>query len=261
MAGPKARFEPDPLRAFLWGKRQSRRHALVLDVALEGTLGAIPAMSLDVSAGGVLLRVPTDALNPRAASDGDVDPFMLVQTHLRGACRARFEKCDVKAHVEVVRLDLRPTEPEFLYVGCRFSRALDEEQLRRFALDPKQCAPELHALPSDMMPWRARGDACIGALYADDDQPCFEGEVLGIGPSTLCLRLQDASEASTAANLGARELRLEVFEGDRVDWETGARLSTIGFPNDGRAGLELGLVVNGTPGKALRRRFRPVAAK
>jgi hypothetical protein len=253
---------PDPLRAFLWGKRQSRRHPLAMDVDVRGTLCEIAAMSLDLSACGVLLRVPTAALAPDAAAEGSVDPFLLVETHFRGSCPAHFRKSGVKVHVEVVRLDLRSDEPEYLYLGCRFSRPLDDEQLQEFALAPEDVAAELHALPSEMMDLRAAGDPCICRLYAERDAtvPAFEGEVLGIGEDTMCLRVEGHHAPLAALGLCAKRIRVEVFTGDQVEWRCGAWLKTIGFPDKGLSELELGLVLDKAPGPALRQRFRPVEA-
>jgi hypothetical protein len=262
MQEPLGRSDPDPLRAFLWGKRRSRRHPLVLDVELRAPLGTIPAMSVDVSAGGALLRVPTSRLAPEAAADGEVDPLLLVQTHFRQACRARFRQRRVDVHLEVVRLDLRPTEPDFLYLGCRFSRPLDEEQLRRFALRPADCASELHALPSDMTPLRLRGAAWIALVYGEDeaDRPAIAGRILGIGDATLCLGVDDAAAASAAVALRTQALRMEVTKGGGVVWRSGARLKAIGFLDDPRAGLELGFVVDQPFGPLLDGRVSRVEA-
>lgn len=249
---------PDALRAFLWGKRQSRRHPLALDVYVRGALGEIAAMSMDLSADGVLLRIAASALAPDAAVEGEVDPFLLVQTHFRQACPAEFRKAGVTAHIEVVRLDVRPEDPDFVYVGCRFSHPLKAEQLRRFSLDLEECASELHVLPSEMMPLQAAGDPCVCRLYdvGGMSEPIFEGTVLGIGEGTLCMRVEGHHATLAAVGLCARELRIEVLTGDKVDWETPAWLQTIGFPGNDTSELELGLVTETVPNKKLRRRFR-----
>ena len=261
MEEPRSRDHPDALRAFLWGKRQSRRHSFALDVDVRGVFDEIAAMSIDISAAGVLLRVPTAALAPEAAQEGEVDPFLLVQTHLRGSCRAHFRKCDVTVHVEVVRLDVRVDEPDFVYVGCRFAHPLDREQLRRFALAPEECAPEPHGLPSEMMPLRAANDPCVCRLYevAGSPAPVFEGEVLAIGGDTLCMRVEGHHATLAAVGLGGKELRVDVLEGDEVNWTTSAWLQTIGFPGDDLSELELGLLTDTPPGPNLRRRFHGVA--
>ena len=56
--------------------------------------------------------------------------------------------------------------------------------------------------------------------------------------------------------LCARELRIEILTGDRVDWETRAWLKTIGFPSDDTSELELGLVTELVPQRKLKKRFR-----
>lgn len=252
---------PDALRAFLWGKRQSRRHPLALDVDVTGALGVIAAMSMDVSADGVLLRIAASDLAPQAAADGEVDPFLLVQTHFRQACPAEFRKAGVKAHIEVVRLDVRPEERDFVYMGCRFSHPLEEEQLRRFSLAPEECTSELHALPSEMMPLQAAGDPCVARLYdlEGPSSPVFKGTLLGIGDGTLCMRVAGHHATLAAVGLGARELLVEVLTGDQVDWETSAWLQTIGFPGADTTELELGLITETAPKRKLKKRFRQAA--
>jgi len=252
----------DPLRAFLWGKRQAHRHALALDVLVRGTLKPISAMSLDLSASGVLLRVPTRDLEPQAASDGDVDPFLLAQTHFRGPCRVQFKKPRIKTHVEMVRLDFRADDPGFLYLGCRFTRPLDGKQLKRLGLEPDHCGPEVHGLPSEMLPLRAADDPVVCRVFASatTEEPLFEAFLIGAGRKSLCMRLDEADVAVLAGKLRGEKLRVEVLEGDDVDWTTGAKLQAIGFLDDVDGALELGLLVNKRPSRALRRKFRPPTA-
>ena len=259
---PMANDHPDALRAFLWGKRGSRRHPLALDVEVQAAFGDLQAMSIDVSGGGVLLRVPVAALAPDAAADGDVDPYLLVQTHFRGPCVARFPKCGVKAHIEAVRLDLRADEPDFLYVGCKFSRPLDAKQLRRFGLGAEECAAEIHALPSELMPLHAANDPCVARLFVvgGPNRPVFEGRVLAIGEGTLCMRVEGDHATLAAVGLGAKRLRIEVLAGDKVAWDASAWLRTIGFPSEDPTELELGLVTVENPGAALDNWFEAASA-
>jgi len=257
-----AKPSTDPLRAFLWGKRQSARHPLALDVEVRGTLASVPAMSLDVSASGVLLRVCAAALTPEAAQDGDVDPFVLAETHFRETCLIHFKQRRVKAQVQMVRLDYRPEEPEFLYLGFRFSRGLEPKQLRRLGLRPARCGPEAHGLPSEMVTLRAADDPLVCRVYSNGHakKPMFEGRLLGVGNKTVCLRVDGIDLAMIAKRLRNAKVRVEVLDGDQVDWETGAHLQAIGLLSEPGYPLELGLVVDTPPGDALRQKFRPPSA-
>ena len=247
----------DPLRSFLWGKRYAIRHPLALGVRVQGSQGALPAVSLDVSAGGVLLRFNVDDLVPASAPDGDLDPFVLVETHFRGSCVARFIRRRLKVHLDLVRLDYRPDEPGYLFVGFRFSRPLAEKQLRRLGLDPARCGGEAHGLPSELVELRAADDPIVGSLHLEGDAPVIEGSVLGLGKRSLCMRVEHADLADVARRLHGSGLRVDVHEGDQVGWTSRARLQTIGILDDAPGALELGLVLDDAPSRALRKRFRP----
>ena len=248
---------PDALRAFLWGKRQSRRHAATHDVRICGTLLSVHAISLDISARGVLLRIPVEALAPEAALDDEVDPFLLVQTHIRGSCLATFKGRRVKAHLEVVRLDFRAEEPGFLFLGCRFARPLVDKQLKRFGLKPGDVGPEPHGLPSEMVPMRAADDPVVCRIGGGvkGERTLFEGRVLGFGEETMCVRVDGASVGNVASRLQDKPFQLGILEGDKVAWKTGAILQTIGFLDEIDA-LELGLVIDKAPGAGVRALFR-----
>ena len=257
MVAPDQPTEPDALRAFLWGKRQSRRHAATHDVRIQGSIRGFKALSLDLSAGGVLLRVPIHALAPDAAEDGDVDPFLLVQTHLHGPIMAHFKSRRVKTHLELVRLDFRAEEPEFLFLGCRFSRPLDPKQLRRFGLTPRDVRPELHCLPSEMVPLRAADDPVVCRLAGGvrGERNLFEGRVLGLGKKTMCVRIDGASVDRVAAQLRGQSFHVGLLDGDKVTWRTGAQLQTIGFLEEDGV-LELGLLIEKPPRRDVRALFR-----
>lgn len=247
----------DPLRAFLWGKRAAIRHALALAMEVQGTQCPVRAISLDLSAGGVLLRVPVASLTPDGEDGAEVDPFVLAETHFRGPCVARFKRHRLKVHLELVRLDYRPDEREHLFLGFRFSRPLAERQLRKLGLDPATCGAEAHGLPSDLVELRAADDPIVGRLTAAGDDHPIEGGILGLSKRGLCLRLDDADVASVARRLHGRDLRVDVLDGDEVQWTSHARLQTIGLLDDAPDAVELGLVLDTAPSRALRKHFRP----
>lgn len=245
----------DPLRAFLWGKRAAIRHPLALALEVHGAQHPVRAISMDVSAGGLLLRVPVADLQPDDMTD--VDPFVLAETHFRGPCVARFKRHRLKVHLELVRLDYRPDEREHLYVGFRFSRPLMEKQLKKLGLDPSSCGAEAHGLPSDLVELRAAGDPVVGRLVASGVDQVLEGGILGLNKRGLCLRLDEADIAAVASTLHGRELRIDVLEGDEVQWTSHARLQTLGLLDDAPNAVELGLVLETAPSRALRKHFRP----
>jgi hypothetical protein len=249
--------EADPLRAFLWGKRASCRHPLALEVAVKGSLKSVPAMSLDLSAVGVLLRVPIAALAP-AAAGGDVDPYTLAATHFRGTCPAQFKTRRVKVHIELVRLDYRPEEQGFLFLGFRFARPLDEKQLKRFGLAPESVGPESHGRPSDMVSLRAADDpvSCLIFNNGDPSRAMFEGLLLGVGERSLCISLPDGDVGILAKRLRGVKTRIQVLDSGQVAWESAAWLQAIGFAESAKDGLELGMIVADPPTAALRKRFR-----
>ena len=258
MRPPHTTTSADPLRAFLWGKRQSCRHALAVDVSIRGSLVPVSALSIDISAMGVQVRVPLAALTPDSAA-GDVDPFILAETHFRGPCPAQFKSRKVKVHVELVRLDYRPDEPDHLFLGFRFSHPLDARQLKRFGLSPSSVRPESHGRPSEMLSLRAADDPVPCRIYnnGDPSRPMFEGQVLAVGSRSLSVLLDDADIALIAKRLRGVKARIEILDGDQTAWESATWLQAIGFGDTPEAGLELGLIVETQPSPALRRRFRP----
>ena len=61
---PAPEVEPKPFWSFLWGKRRSRRHPLVLPARLEGPVLSSDVETVDLSRHGILLSLPTKALAP-----------------------------------------------------------------------------------------------------------------------------------------------------------------------------------------------------
>lgn len=247
----------DPLRAFLWGKRAAIRHPLALDVEVKGAQKAVRAVSQDLSAGGVLLRFAVADLAPGGTRDAELDPFLLAETHFRGACVARFRRRRLKVHLELVRLDFRPDEADHLFVGFRFARPLIDKQLRRLGLEPAQCGPEAHGLPSELVELRAADDPVVGRLHVGGGGTPYEGSILGLSKRALCLRLDGADIGEVARTVHGAALRLDVLDGDSVQWTSHARLQTIGLLDDAPDALELGLVLDTAPNRALRKHFRP----
>ncbi len=247
----------DPLRAFLWGKRQSQRHALAIDVDIKGVYGTLEAHTVDLSATGLLMRVPESALKPESAEAGEVDPFVLVQTHFRNPFAIRLRQSGVRAQVELVRLDIRLDEPGYLFLGCRFSRPLVRSQLRKFGLSVDEVKAEAHALPSDMVPLRAGPKRLLTRIREVDTQDALcDGKVLGIGEGTLCAKVAHGDAAEVANRLRHRRLTADVLLDGEVLWSTGARLQAIGFLDDTPDALELGLIVDTEPDPKLKLRFK-----
>jgi hypothetical protein len=251
----------DPLRAFLWGKRRAIRHPVALGVEVQGSQRPVTGLSLDVSAGGAMLRFDLDDLMPSAADE--VDPFLLAQTHFRGPRLARFRRHRLKVHLELVRLDYRPDAPDHLFVGVRFARPLSEKQLRKLGLDPTLCGPESHGLPSELVELRAVDDPVVCRIYnlGDAQHPMFEGLLLGRGDGTLCVRLDDTDLGVVGKRLRDDAVRIEVLDGDQPDWEAQARLQAIGLLNHPPGALELGLVVHESKAPSRRKQAVPKRAR
>ena len=252
--------QPDPLRAFLWGKRQSRRHAVALPVSLRGTQGRVPAHAVDLSAHGVLLRLTERDLIEAQPDLPPTDSVVLLQTHFRGAFRMLFSSCGVKADGELVRVAIESEADGELLVGARFLRPLSRRKLRRFGLGADACVPEseLHVPPSGVLPFElAEGEDLQLELYrsASARKLLYAGRVVGLGDRTLCALLPDADAGEVAARLSARPLAMRVLRNTDEVWRTEARLMVIGFPASER-GVELGLVTESDADPALRRAFR-----
>ncbi len=239
----------DPLRMFLWGKRDSLRHVMAMRVELRTSQGPLEAVSVDVSATGVMLRVGIDALQPHP--DAAVEPVALVQTWFRDVFRARFPSCKVRVDARLIRVSLRGDDPGWLYLGCSFQKRLKRSQLRRFGLTLEDCASEadMHGLPSEMLPHErdAAREVLIklqGFSENGKSKAVISGRVEGIGDRTVCVRLEgaDASRLSTSLRAGPLKTHWTV-EGDTL-WRTRAELRIVGFPEDDSGALEVGLVTH-----------------
>ena len=108
-----------------------------------------------------------------------------------------------------------------------------------------------------MVELRAAGDPVVGCLHAVGAEEGYTGAVLGLTKRGLCMRLDGADLGAVARQLRGTALRVDVLEGDVVQWSSHARLQTIGLLEDAPDAIELGLVLESAPSRALRKRFRP----
>jgi hypothetical protein len=243
----------DPLQSFLSGKRGAPRHAVDLPVRLGGREGAIDAAALDVSRGGALLRVSADALGGGGTG---LDALAAVERHLGGGFDVVFPAGRLALEAEVVRIAVRPGEPENLYIGSRWLHPPSADQLEAVGVFE---GGEPAAVPLDTLPMKARADRPTAALIYDDATdvlgPRFIGQVVAMGRNALAVHVPGASSADVSRRLDGRELQLRVLRGGRLLWESAANLLAARYADHGGGGVELGLLAHDKPPRRVRSGF------
>jgi hypothetical protein len=244
----------DPLRVFLSGKRSAKRHALEVPVTLGGAQGSLAAHTVDLSAGGVLLRIADPALGPEPRG---FDVISRVDSHLGGGFDVVFPADQIVLEAEVVRLAIPPGEPDSLYVGARWCHPPTTEQLAALGIDERHLS---RGMPLDDLPYEPRAHQATSVLVTDALSgaagPCFAGTVVGLGPRALSLCVVGADPIDVGARLDGRALAVSVLRHGRAVWLCSAQLVTVRYVDVAGGGLELGLFLAARPPLRVRSRFR-----
>jgi len=244
----------DPLRVFLSGKRSAKRHMVQVPVTLGGARGSLPALTVDVSAGGVLLKIADHAL---ARQPRGFDVIALVDSHLGGGFDVVFAADQIVLEAEVVRLAIPPGEPDSLYVGARWTHPPSAEQLAALGIDERHLS---RGIPLDDLPYEPRAHQATSALVTDalatGGGPCFAGTVMGLGPRALAVCVVGADPVDVGARLDGRTLAVSVLRHGRAVWLCSGQLVTVRYVDVAGGGLELGLLLASRAPLRVRHRFR-----
>lgn len=213
----------DPLRAFLSGKRRSERHPVLFRVALSGGGQAVHGRTVDVSAGGVLIRVPDEEVGASGPPPPLLDLLGLVEKHLQGEIEIAFPEISVRVPGTLVRMTVPPGEGGYFLLGCRFARPLAPAERER--LLPAETAAARGPLALAPRPG-ATVQALVFVERPDLAGP-LAGLVVGVESGRFDVRF-DSAAASTAGAaeslLGDRTARVRLLEGGALLWEGAARI-------------------------------------
>jgi hypothetical protein len=125
------------LRRCFTGKRRARRTVRLLDVEVKGRRRSFPALAVDLSRSGALLRI----MDPRFARHEEQASLMpytaRVWYHFQGGFKICFGGGDICLEADVVRVSgYCGQDAGLIFIGCRFRSPLDEPQCQALGVDP-----------------------------------------------------------------------------------------------------------------------------
>jgi hypothetical protein len=191
-------LRPDDRRSF-------ERHALSIEASICGPDGQVRARTVDLSAGGVLLRVePADALG------ADIAHF--VERVFGEAVKVRFSAGSFAARARIVRVERRPSEPESVFLGCRFALNLHAMQLRRLGLEPSECGcgHQLERAQSSILPLETDDSSRVVVHPRGEDAAVCDGRLVGLGGLVLTAEVHAGERDHLVSSLDGRDLSVHV---------------------------------------------------
>jgi hypothetical protein len=243
---------PEILRNHFQGKRQGVRIPFAREAVLVGPEGEVRGRTVDLSDGGVQIEVVDD----RFASAAPV-VLMEAERAFRGTVRIAFPPADggpplVEVEAEVVRLTFDADGTPRLRAGCRFTRPLGEEEMRRLraAAGPERRFPFVPR----------RGHAVFALLYGAANMvagPLCVAPVLGMDGARWAVRAQGAGLDALIQRGPAAPVRMVVMDGPRRVFESETRLATATSDGDAEGGAVVELQGDREPDADVRRIFRP----
>lgn len=254
----------DPLRAFLSGKREHKRHAVSLPIELVGQQWEFSGRCIDVSDGGALLALPEISLD-RALADGDDDYLSVLHRELSTGFDIRFVHNGVVVESELVRLSTAAGQSGLLYLGCRFQHALAPTQRLRLGVDASGGpggavdAPWLEAAPLERLPLEPRPGRMASALIFDGSPvlagPRFAAEAIGLGDRALAVRIPGVDPSEVTMCLGTLGFEFHLVSGGKAVWTGQASLVAARYLDTPEGGVELVMLADSRPPRAARALF------
>ncbi len=250
----------DPLRAFLSGKRRAPRHPSALKVVLHGNGQTVAGRTVDLSAGGALVRVPDGELGGSAPVPSLIDLLSLVEKHFQSGVEIEFPSRSLRMPTVLVRMTTPPGETGYVLLGCRFVKSLSEAERAHLL-------PEEASIPKSPLSFVPKAGATVQALVFLE-RPDLAGPIVGAVAAIEGARFDVRFESSAAPTAGAAEdllgdrtARVRVIETGAVLWEGAAKIVCAApAPSGDTRAPACGVDVRfdaGTPlSPALSKRFR-----
>lgn len=178
--------EDDPLRKFLSGKRRSERRACDIPVEVRGGGVSFVGRAIDVSDGGALIWLDDASLSSVHPGMGVIEALGVVDRYFSHGAQIVFPAESLLLPSSVVRLS-PPAGGDGIQLGCRFERALTEDETARL-VRPKPVVP---LSPLAWMP-RPHEDLFV-YLFGKDAVtagPLYIGRLVGLDDATADVRLE-----------------------------------------------------------------------
>jgi hypothetical protein len=244
------------LRAFFTGKRRSDPRPVRLRVDLHGNGKRVTGRSVDVSEGGVLVRLPDDEASPPQTMPAMLETLKLLEEHFQKGVVIGFPSVGIRVPVTPIRLASQPDDAPGFLLGFRFDRALEPDEVAK--LLPASSAPRgpLGNVVKD-------GAALQALVFVESPQvlgPVLAGRVWAQEGSTVDVRVEPSAAApdtsATSGLLRDRPARLRVVEAGKALWEGPVHVVATGDAADGFGGTDVRVEAEGALPPALTKRFR-----
>jgi hypothetical protein len=249
----------DALKAFFSGKRRSDRRAVRLRVELHGNGKRVVGRSVDVSEGGVLVRIPDDEAPAPETLPAMLQTMKLLEEHFQTGVVIGFPSVAVRVPVTPIRLSSQPADGEGYLLGFRFDRALEPDEVAKLLPTP--------AAARGPLAFVAKAGAALQALVFVESEavmgPALAGVVTAQQGATLEVRAEASAAASNAESAAAvlrdRAARLRVSEAGKTLWEGPVRVVSTADAADGFGGVDVRVEAEAALPAGVVRRFRPRA--
>ncbi len=254
--------ESDPLRALLSGKRAHPRLLLKLPVLARCKRGEYTGVTVDVSEGGVLMRVDREALM-KAMDDDAANLIEWMHEEFDGGFDLVFPDHGVVTETRMLRLGTRSGEEDGLFLGCSFATSLTPEQQRRLGMSSEmaiQRAPTRVHDVLDGLSLLTRPNLYLQVLVFADDAgttagPRYIGRVRGLGERMIAADLPARSDGDVHARLGEHPLSLRFVHAGQAVWTTRAQLVAAEFKDREGGMVAVGLLSEKNPPRFFRKKF------
>ena len=254
--------ESDPLRALLSGKRAHPRLLLRLPVLARCKRGEYEGSTVDISEGGVLMRMDRAAL--MKAIKGEVGNLIeWMHEEFDGGFDLVFPSHGVVVETTMLRLGTRSGEEDGLFLGCSFANPLTPEQQRRLGMTNEvsiERAPtRLHDVLEGLSLLTRPGVYLQVLLFTDDGGttagPRYIGHVRGLGERMFAADLPARSDGDVHARLGDHPLTMRFVHGGQTIWSVRAQLVAAEFKDRDGGMVAVGLLSEKNPPRFLRKRY------
>jgi hypothetical protein len=246
----------DALRAFFSGKRRSDRRAARFRVELHGNGERVVGRTVDLSEGGVLVRIPDDEAHPPETLPALLETMRLLEEHFQTGVTVGFPTLGLQIPVTPIRLSSQPAEGDGFLLGFRFDRALTHMETRKLL--------PTFAIPRGPLSSVSKSAALHALVFVESEAvigPVLAGRVTALQDGTLDVRAEPSSAApdgaSAAALLRDRAARVRVTEAGKKLWEGPVRVVFAADASDGLGGVEVRVEAEAAMPPTVARLFRP----
>jgi hypothetical protein len=253
----------DPLRLFLSGKRLHKRYEVEKPVEISGAGARFQAQARDLSVGGALIAVTESAVSNCSRKGEDI--LDTLNRCLSDGFDLQFAEEGAVVEGRMVRLSLLAGQAGVFLIGCQFVELLGKTQQELLGLtalcsESGENLESLESKPIPDLPLEPRPGQVVHALvYADDDSlagPRFAARVVGLGKNALRISINNVDPRTVQEALGDQGFELRFVGGKGLLSTSQASLVGARFLDMPGGGVELALVLERTPARAVRRAFR-----